>query len=502
MNFKRHTIGIISALSIAGALFQTAAHAATTYIPVAMEPPGVQREFRATWIATVANIDWPSKPGLPVKQQQDEMIQMLDRAVKLNLNAVVLQVRPACDAIYASKIEPWSYYVTGMMGQAPEPFYDPLTFAVTEAHKRGLELHAWFNPYRAGLLNVKSPVAPNHISQTHPKFVRTYGKYLWLDPGEKEVQDYSLRVVMDVVKRYDIDGVHFDDYFYPYKEQDAQKRDMDFPDWASWKKYGLGGKLSRNDWRRENVNSFVQRLYEAIKSTKPWVKFGIAPFGIWQPGYPQQIKGFNAYDVLYCDSQKWLEKGWLDYCSPQLYWAIDPPEQSFPVLLKWWQDHNPKHRNIWPGIDSERVGGKWQAQEIVNQIKITRGQADSGVIHWSVKCLMQDRGGLATTLANGVYAEPALIPPSPWLERKFPGKPKLKVETSGKIDWKPAALEKVSLWVLQTRMDHHWHTQILPGDAREQILSGSPEVVALTAIDHCGVASPSIVLQRENAPAR
>ncbi len=317
--------------------------------------------------------------------------------------------------------------------------------------------------------------------------------------GEKKVQDYSLRVVLDVVRRYDIDAVHFDDYFYPYKEEDAHKQDLEFPDEATWQKYGAGGKLSHDDWRRENVNSFVRRTYEAIKAVKPWVKFGIAPFGIWQPGYPPQIKGFNSYNVLYCDSRKWLANGWMDYCSPQLYWGINPPEQSFPVLLKWWQEQNPKHRNLWPGLDSGRVGGKWNADEIVNQIKITREISDgtAGTIHWDYRCLMQDKGGLATALMNGVYAEPALVPSSPWLERKSPGKPKLKVDDDGgNATWQPAVFDKISTWVVQTRAEGHWHTSILPEDARHLDLSGAPEVVALTAIDRCGVASPAMVLQK------
>ena len=218
-------------------------------------------------------------------------------------------------------------YLTGKMGQVDLNLFT--IHSLSPSKKRtnaALNCTAWFNPYRAMLLAHKFERSKNHISRTHPEMVVKYGNFLWLDPGDKEVQDYSLRVVMDVVKRYDIDGVHFDDYFYPYKEQDAEKHDIDFPDWQSWKKYHATGKLSRDDWRRENfVNNFVRRIYESIKGAKPWVKFGVAPFGIWQPGNPQQIKGFNAYEVLYCDSRKWLTNGWMDYCSPQLYWAIDPP---------------------------------------------------------------------------------------------------------------------------------------------------------------------------------
>src|SRR5712671_2622989 len=228
------------------------------YRSSSVTPPKPDREFRAAWIATVANIDWPSKQGLSSAEQKTELIAILDRAAQLKLNALIFQVRPACDALYTSQIEPWSEYLTGVMGKAPEPFYDPLAFVIEEAHKRAIELHAWFNPYRAHHNSSKSIVSANHISKTHPQMVRQYGKYLWLDPGEKEVQDYSLSVVMDVVKRYDVDGVHFDDYFYPYKEPDSSGADLDFPDEASWKRFGAGRRLSREDWRRENVNEFIE----------------------------------------------------------------------------------------------------------------------------------------------------------------------------------------------------------------------------------------------------
>jgi uncharacterized lipoprotein YddW (UPF0748 family) len=408
-------------------------------------------------------------------------------------------VRPACDAIYPSKLEPWSYYLTGQMGQSPEPFYDPLEFAITEAHKRGLELHAWFNPYRAELFAHKYPVSKNHISRTHPEMVLKYGNFLWLDPGLKEVQDYSLRVVMDVVKRYDIDGVHFDDYFYPYREKDAQSNDIHFPDDTSWRRYRAKGKLDREDWRRENVNQFVERVYNSIKAAKPWVKFGISPFGIWQPGYPQQIKGFNSYEVLYCDSRKWLANGWLDYCAPQLYWAIDAKDQSFPVLLKWWLENNPKHRNIWPGLDSERVGGKWQPEEILNQVKLTRELSGNapGEIHWSIKALSGQRSALGQDLASGLYGQSALMPPSPWLGQRAPTKPSLSVENGGKVKWATSPMaQEMSLWVLQTKDSTGWHTRILPRDAREETLAGSPDVIALTAIDRYNVASQAAALQK------
>jgi hypothetical protein len=224
-------------------------------------PPPPVREFRAAWIATVGNSCWPSKPGLTTTQQKAELIALLDRAVALKLNAVIFQVRPASDALYASSFEPWSEYLTGVQGRAPSPYYDPLDFAIAEAHKRGLELHAWFNPFRAHHFQSVSPIAPNHISHTQPQLVRSYGRYLWLDPGDPAVREYSLRVVMDVVKRYDVDGIHFDDYFYPYREKNSAGMEIDFPDGATWKQYGMNSGLSRDDWRRQNVDIFIQQVY-------------------------------------------------------------------------------------------------------------------------------------------------------------------------------------------------------------------------------------------------
>lgn len=466
-----------------------------------VNPPKPAREFRAAWVATVANIDWPSSKGLSTAEQKEELMRIFDRAVQLKLNVIIFQVRPACDALYASPIEPWSEYLTGTMGQPPEPFYDPLVFAVEEAHKRGLELHAWFNPYRARVLGGKSPAAANHISNTRPQLVKHYGKYLWLDPGEKEVQDYSLSVVMDVVRRYDIDGVHFDDYFYPYKESDASGNDLEFPDAPSWQRFGASGKLSRADWRRENVNRFIQRVYTSIKAAKPWVKFGISPFGIWRPGYPAQISGYDSYAKLYADSRKWLAKGWLDYFAPQLYWAIDPPEQSFPALLKWWTQQNAKDRVLAPGLDCTKAGGKWKPSEIVNQIRLTRALPGvSGHIHWNMKSLMRN-AALADALEREAYAQPALPPAWPWLGGTRPAKPKLAAvggqNGSGlALSWSLDRAERTWLWVLQTRRGGQWTTEILPAAKWSRVWrSAPPDVVALTAVDRDGKAGPPAVIE-------
>ena len=465
------------------------------YEPGNLTPPKVEREFRGAWIATVANIDWPSKPGLTTAAQKAELLTLLDRAAQLKLNAVIFQVRPACDAMYASKLEPWSEYLTGTMGKAPSPYYDPLEFAITEAHKRGLELHAWFNPYRAHHPKSWSAISADHISKTRPQLVRKYGSHLWLDPGEREVQDYALAVVMDVVKRYDVDGIHYDDYFYPYAEAGRNGRDIPFPDDASWKKFGAGGKLSRDDWRRENVNMFIERTYRSIKTEKPWVKFGVSPFGIWRPGYPAQIKGLDAYASLYADARKWLMNGWLDYCAPQLYWARAPKEQSFPVLLDWWNDQNPKRRHIWPGLDTTKVPRKWNPEEIVGQIRLTEKQpVSAGHIHWNLKSLLRS-SEMQAALVRGPYAEPALIPASPWLTASAPPKPKLNATVGGttsvKLSWENNTPEKIGRWLLQYQRAGKWNTQLLPGDQSSVILDGPlPDALALTAVNRTGDPSP------------
>jgi uncharacterized lipoprotein YddW (UPF0748 family) len=458
--------------------------------------------MRGAWIATVANIDWPSTNAITTGQQKTELVAILDRAVGLKLNSVMFQVRPACDAFYSSALEPWSEYLTGTMGKTPEPFYDPLNFAIGEAHKRGLELHAWFNPYRARHLLARSGISPAHISRTHPEWVRQYGRFLWLDPGEKAVQDYSLAVVLDVVRRYDIDGVHFDDYFYPYSEKDSAGKELPFPDEKSWRHYGVESGLNREDWRRENVNVFVHRVYQAIKEAKPWVKFGISPFGIWRPGNPAQIQGTDAFAKLYADSRKWLQNGWVDYLAPQLYWEIEKPATSFPVLLKWWAEQNPKGRQLFAGLDATRTlrgSEPWKPGEIIKQIRISRQQAGvNGDVLWNMGTLMRNTA-LDSALEADVYTEPALVPATPWLDAAIPPPPKVTIAEKGhKLDvtWS-AEGEGVRSYVIQTRQTRVWRTVILPGGTKNFVVERSwPEVLSVMAIDRCGNASKPAVFER------
>ena len=482
--------------------------AATTYGPSTTQPPVPTREFRGAWIASVSNIDWPSKPGLSTVAQKAELLALLDRATQLKLNAILLQVRPACDALYASKLEPWSEYLTGQMGKAPQPFYDPLAFAVAAAHQRGLELHAWFNPYRARHSTGKSPASTDHISRTRPNLVRNYGKQLWLDPGEPAVQEHSLKVILDVVRRYDLDGAHMDDYFYPYPEKDRDGKALDFPDEPSWNRYQRsGGKLKRGDWRRENVNQFIHRLHQEIHAAKPWVKFGISPFGIWRPGYPEPIKGLDAYEKLFADSRKWLTNGWVDYLAPQLYWPVDSPGQSYPVLLNWWAAQNGRQRHLWPGIATSNVGEKYRPEEIASEIRATRQQAGAtGNIHWSMKPLLQNREGVADLLRKDLYAPPALVPATPWLKNQPPGKPAataLAVPTGIRLSWESAGPEITWLWLVQFKTGGKWNTEILPGtQAWHTIKTGDPagpEVIAVSAVSRCGVLSVPVVLEKKPA---
>lgn len=339
----------------------------------------------------MANIDWPSEPGLPVEEQKAELLNMLDQAAALNLNAVIFQVRPHADALYRSDLEPWSYYLTGEQGRAPEPAYDPLDFAVEAAHERGLELHAWFNPYRADHPADSSALAPTHVQRTHPGWVRSFGDYLWLDPGVPAARDHTHDVIMDVVRRYDIDGVHFDDYFYPYP---SYADGAPFPDSAGWgraQREGWSG--SRGDWRRHNVNLLVERLYESIKEVDPQVKFGISPFGIWRPEHPPGTQGFDAYANLYADARKWIREGWVDYLTPQLYYRTDQYGYAYPTMLRWWIEQNEKNRHLWPGLYTSRVrmsGARhWSDGHLIGQIYTARSHPEAtGQVHFSMQALM------------------------------------------------------------------------------------------------------------------
>ena len=490
---------LLEAVTSAGGTKANTSPPSTTSASAPITPPKIMREFRGAWIASYANIDWPSKPGLTTSEQKAELISLMDRAAALHLNALLLQVRPACDAIYSSSIEPWSEYLTGEMGQAPAPFYDPLKFAVEEAHRRGLELHAWFNPYRAGLATSK--FSPKHISKTHPQLVRRYGRFLWLDPGEKAVQDYTVRVILDVVRRYDIDGVHMDDYFYPYPENNRAGEAIDFPDGKTWKRYqNTGGKLSREDWRRRNVNQLVQRLQSEIKREKKWVVFGVSPFGIWRPGFPQQIKGFDSYDKLFADARQWTVNHWVDYLAPQLYWPIDPPAQSYSALYNWWHQQN-KEMPIWPGSAVTRVSSKqWPASEIVRQIELTRATPEPGHIHWNLSTLASNPDNIQQKLLDSVYNEPAVAPANSRGKSSPIPKPVISLTRSSSsenlVKWNmppSKTVPLISCWIVQTCYRGKWQSEIVGREVRSRSfgkIGPVPDAVSITAVDRYRNFSP------------
>ena len=466
--------------------------------------PDTQREFRGVWIATVDNIDWPTRPGLSVAEQKAELRALFDRVAFLNMNAVVLQVRPTADAFYVSPYEPWSAYLTGEQGRPPEPFYDPLAFAVEEAHRRGLELHAWFNPYRAFHPTAKGELADDHISRTHPEVVHQYGDLLWMDPGEPVVVEHSLRVILDVVGRYDIDGVHLDDYFYPYPIKDENDERVEFPDSASWASaVEAGTTLSRDDWRRQNVDRFVEELYGRVKAAKPWVKVGISPFGIWRPGYPETVTGFDQYAEIYADARKWQQSGWVDYFTPQLYWPIEGP-QSYPALLDWWIEQNAAGRHLWPGNYASRVSfeGKaaWKPEEVIEQVRLTRARSGAtGNVHFSMKVLRDTASVLGQELAATVYDVPALVPASPWLDADAPSAPTLAIEHAGDrqaLAMTPGDEEPVWLWNVRTRHGAEWTVEVVPGWHQTIPLTGRvPDEIVVSALDRVGNEGPSASLR-------
>ncbi len=452
--------------------------------------PEVKREFRAAWIASVANINWPSRKDLTTEQQKAEAITILETLQNNNFNAVILQVRPSADALYKSDLEPWSYFLTGEIGRAPYPAYDPLEFWVEESHKRGIEIHVWLNPYRAHHTGGGSVTSESMVRRSGDNVVRLKNGMYWFDPSSEKTQDHVSNVVRDIVKRYDIDGIHFDDYFYPYATYNGG---ADFPDSKTWNIYkNSGGTLSRADWRRANVNKFVERIYREIKSEKNYVKFGISPFGIWKPGYPQGITGSSQYDELYADAKLWLNQGWVDYFSPQLYWPIESKGQSFPALLQWWKDENTKNRHLWPGLNTVEIKVSDRPKEIVNQIEMTRTilKKDAGEIHYSMAGLTKNFNMLPS-LKNGPYSAQALIPSSPWLKALTLAKPSLDYTTTGGnviLRWNSSTPQNVYKWIVYTQYGNDWETEIVEKNVQTKSIAKSKNGktlnnIAIKAVD-------------------
>lgn len=484
-------------------------------------PPPAPREFRAAWVSTVANIDWPSRSNLTTAKQQTEALAILDRAKALNLNAIVLQVRPSADAIYPSALEPWSEFLTGQQGRPPAQPWDPLQFWIEQAHARGLELHAWFNPYRARHATAKTPLAPTHIGRKLPEVVKPYGRYLWMDPGEAAASQHTLDVVLDVVRRYDIDGVHIDDYFYPYPIDTPNaagpegvaldggvgaRQELEFPDQPSWQRYLLeGGTLDRPHWRRQNVNSLIEAMYLGIRKEKSWVRFGISPFGIGRPDRrPAGIVGFSQYDKLYADAELWLSKGWLDYLAPQLYWPVAQAPQAFDVLLDYWLAQNTQARHVWPGLYTSRIDNSAKAfapEEIVKQIGVTRSRSGvRGHLHFSIAAIMENRKGISDQLRTQAYQSAALTPPTPWLGAEPPSAPQASArrESNGvALKLSAGAGKAVAHYAIWSRYGTEWRFAVAPASRPVLLLAddaagGVAQVVVVSAVDRLGNESERI----------
>jgi len=390
-------------------------------------------EFRAAWVATVENIDWPSKKGISTDSQKVEFIRLLDMHRRNGLNAVVVQVRPATDAFYPSPYEPWSEWLTGKQGLAPSPFYDPLQFMIEETHKRGMEFHAWCNPYRAVYAIGRSSIAPNHITKTHPDWFVSYGGTLYFDPGNKKAQEYVARVIRDIVRRYDVDALHFDDYFYPYRVPGVE-----FPDERSYLKYGNG--MTKEDWRRSNVDSIILQLSRVIKEEKKYCKFGISPFGVWRnvskdPDGSDTQAGQTNYDDLYANILLWLKNGWIDYVAPQLYWEFEFKRVAYDILLDWWGRHTyGKQCYIGLGVFQAGSNPAWRDRtQLTRQVQAYRDNPQvAGAIYFSSKSFEKNPNGWSDSLRRTYYKYPALIHPMDWIDTTKPHEPLSRTEYNKK----------------------------------------------------------------------
>ncbi len=380
------------------------------------QPPS---EFRGVWIATVDNIDWPSRKGMPVDSQKAEFIRILDMHQRNGMNAVVMQIRPATDAFYPSPYEPWSEWLTGKQGRPPMPYYDPLEFMISECHKRGMEFHAWCNPYRADFKIGSASIGPAHITRLHPEWFVTYGDKKYFDPGNKEAQDFVVEVIRDVVSRYKVDAIHFDDYFYPYRVPGK-----DFPDSSSFLKYG--NNMKRDDWRRSNVDSIIYKLYQTIRKTKPGVQFGISPFGVWRnasadPRGSETKAGQTNYDDLYADILLWLQQGWIDYVAPQLYWEFGHSAAAYETLIDWWSKNTyGKHCYIGLGIYRGGSNEAWKdSTQLPRQIELLRKTPNmQGMIFFSSKSFNRNPNGWCDLLRLHYFRTPAMIPKMEWLQKQ------------------------------------------------------------------------------------
>ena len=417
-------------------------------------------EFRGVWIATVDNIDFPSTKFLSTESQKTEFTSLLDMHKRNGMNAVVVQIRPAADAFYPSQYEPWSEWLTGTQGKPPSPYYDPLEFMITETHKRGMEFHAWMNPYRAVFNITKSSISPAHITKIHPEWFINYGGVKYFDPGNKEVQQYVTNIVKDVVSRYDVDAIHFDDYFYPYRIAGKE-----FEDISSFRKYGNG--MDRDAWRRSNVDSIIVMLGTTIKMEKPFCKFGISPFGVWRnidkdPEGSNTKAGQTNYDDLYADILLWLKNKWIDYVAPQLYWEFGQKVVGFETLIDWWAKHAYGRQlyighGIYRTMESRSYAWK-NKSELPNQIKKLREYPQvQGSVFFSSSTFNNNPNGWSDSLRNNYYKNPAIIPPMSWIDSIKPAQPEIVLDST-----KPAIYDySVDLYLKQDTMNNRINRYVI-----------------------------------------
>lgn len=420
MRLRKHFILFLLPLfTIANARAQT-----DTLLRYKISP---KREFRGVWIATVENIDWP-KPKSTTDQQKQQLTAILDAHQRIGINAVFFQVRPAADAFYTKSTEPWSKWLNGKQGQAPDPAYDPLEFAIAEAHKRGMELHAWFNPYRATTDNKYYALAPNHITNLKPEWFFTYGGQKLFNPGLPEVREYIIHIILNVVDNYDVDGIHMDDYFYPYLVDGQTLHDED-----AFKQYGANF-TDVKDWRRHNVDTLIQTLGDSIRKHKPHVKFGVSPFGIWANKYQNpegsETHGGSSYYENYADARKWMKEGWVDYVVPQLYWPISSRLAPYDTLLNWWSN-NTFNRHLYIGMAVYRFAEHSKASlayknpsEIPTEMRDLRNNPRvEGSVFFSSNSLTDNFNSFADSLHTNFYKYPALPPQMLWLDSIPPNVP-------------------------------------------------------------------------------
>lgn len=379
-----------------------------------------KREFRAAWIQSVNG----QFRGMPTEKLKQNLIGQLNSLQKAGINAIIFQVRPEADALYASRLEPWSRFLTGVQGKAPEPYWDPMQFMIDECHKRGMEFHAWINPYRTKT-TLKSELAPNHVYNIHPEWFVTYGDQLYFDPALPESRRHICMVVSDIVSRYDVDAIHMDDYFYPYPI-----KGKDFPDDASFARFG-GGFSNKGDWRRSNVNVLIKKLHETIREIKPWVKFGVSPFGIYRNESSDPLgsktKGLQNYDDLYADVLLWAREGWIDYNIPQIYWHIGHPVADYETLVKWWA-RNTENRPLFIGQSvMNTVQNADPKNPSINQLPrkmaLQRAyQTIGGSCQWPASAVVENVGKYRDALIAEYHKYPALPPVFDFIDNEAPAK--------------------------------------------------------------------------------